>query len=379
MLVKLFSFLFFFGTVLLTTVLMIRYFYHKLMSAFPRTKLYRRELKLFYLPIFAVPFVFANRGIAGSLSITVVSYILYAYFTFMFIFFLWGLIVESFILLRRFFKKYYLKKMPLRKRRLLFGFLFIISFHTISSGFWMARDIKVNHLEISSEKISEKIRIAQLSDTHFSQMLGEGFAGNIVNIVSSLNPDIIVHTGDFFDHSILNPKETFDLIKKLKAPLGKFAIIGNHEYINKIESSKKQIENIGFKIIENGSIAIKDEIILASVTDITGKRFGFEIPGDIEILEALDNSKFIVFLKHQPKLPKKGENYFNLMLSGHTHAGQIFPFGFFVKIVFKYYSGTYRFENGSVLHVNRGTGTWGPPVRFGASAEITVIDLIPEK
>ncbi len=375
---KLFSFLFFFGTVLLTTVLMIRYFYHKLMSAFPRTKLYRRELKLFYFPIFAVPFIFSNRGLYGSLTITVLSYFLYAYFTFMFIFFLWGLIVEFFIFIRMFFRKYYLKKMPLRKRRLVFGFLFIISFHTISSGFWMARDIKIEHLKIPSEKISERIRIVQLSDTHFSQVNGEGFARNIVNAVNPLDPDIIVHTGDFFDHSLLNPDKTFAEIKKLEAPLGKFAIIGNHEYINDIESSRKYIENAGFTIIENGTMDVGNDIVIASVVDIAGKRFGHDIPDDMEILGGIDRSKFIIFLKHQPKLNKGVEEKFDLMLSGHTHAGQIFPFGIFVNLVFRFYRGTYSFKNGSILHVNRGTGTWGPPVRFGASAEITVIDIFPD-
>jgi uncharacterized protein len=378
MLGELFSFLLFFGTVFLITILMIRYFYFKIMFAFPRTKLYRRELKLFYLPIFAVPFIFSNRGIQGSLPITVLSYIIYAYFTFMFIFFLWGLTIELFIRIRGIFKKLYLKKMPLRKRRIVFGGLFLITFHTISSGFWMARDIKVEYLEIETAKVTERTRIVQISDTHFSQMLGVGFAKNIVEIVAAVKPDIIIHTGDFFDHSVLDPEGVFKVLRTLEAPLGKYAIIGNHEYINKIEDSKGHIKNSGFSIIENSSVSIGEDILLSSVTDISGKRFGHTIPQDSSILKDLDSSKFIVFLKHQPKLKKDTVEKFDLMLSGHTHAGQIFPFGIFVRMAFRYYRGTYRFSKGSILHVNRGTGTWGPPVRFGASAEITLIDIIPK-
>ncbi len=377
MLLNLFSFLFFFGTVLLTTLLMTRYFYHKIMSAFPKTKLYRRELKLFYLPVFTVPFIFANKGIQGSFTITVMSYILYGYFTFIFIFFLWGLITEFFIRLRKLSKKHYSKKLSLKKRRALFFGLFIITFHTISSGFWMARDLKIEHLEIKTDKVDSDIRVVLLADTHFNQVSGLGFAKNIVETVAPLNPDLILHAGDFYDHSILDPAGTFEVMRKLQAPLGKYAVAGNHEYINKIESSEKYISDSGFTLIKNDSIAIGEHLILAAVTDSAAKRFGFEVPDDNEILRELDRSKFIIFLKHQPKFQKNTKEKFDLMLAGHTHAGQIFPFGLFVKTAFKYSNGTYNLPSGATIHVSRGTGTWGPPVRFGAAAEITVIDIIP--
>ena len=146
-------------------------------------------------------------------------------------------------------------------------------------------------------------------------MIGVGFAENIVETVTPLKPDIIIHTGDFYDHSLLDPEGTFATMRKLEAPLGKYAIIGNHEYINKIEASKKHIEHSGFHLIENNNIEIGENLVIVSVADASGKRFGYEIPDDEEILQNTDRSKYIIFLKHRPKLKKGTEKKFDLMLS----------------------------------------------------------------
>ena len=84
-----------------------------------------------------------------------------------------------------------------------------------------------------------------------------------------------------------------------------------------------------------------------------------------------------ILLKHQPYVEKDAPGAFDLQLSGHTHKGQIFPFSLITRRFFPFHSGNYRLANDVLLHVSRGTGTWGPPIRFLSPPEITVIDLIP--
>ena len=376
--VNILSFLTFLTVVISISILMIKYFIHSMMGGSSRMAKYRRELKLLYIPIFLSFFLFSDRSLQGSFPLTVFSLVLYTFFTFMFVFFLYGLFLEIIFLFRRLFPAKYSKELPMFKKRLVFITLFLISFHTVGSGFFMAEDIQVVNLKIKSGKVEKYTKIVQISDVHFSMTTGVPFAEKIKNIIDEIKPDIILSTGDFLDHGMLEPVKITEIMNSMTAPYGKYAISGNHEFINDFNNSKEFIEQSGFKLIDNQILDVWRNITLSAVSDRTGKRFGMEAPPDIEILKKTHNSRFNIFLKHQPYLKKGAHEHFDLMLSGHTHAGQIFPFGFFVRMAFRYCSGTYRFKNGSLLHVNRGTGTWGPPIRFGSMPEITFIELIPK-
>jgi len=313
----------------------------------------------------------------GSISLSIFSCILYAFFTFMFVFFLYGLFIELVILIRKLFRNTYSARLPLYKKRLVFIVLFLISFHTVATGFFLAGDIQVVNLKIKSPKVEKYTRIVQVTDIHFSATTGLPFAQKIASIITELKPDILLSTGDYLDHGMMEPEKISAVMNSISAPLGKFAITGNHEFINDFKNSKDFIEQSGFKLIDNQILDVWRNITLSAVSDRTGKRFGMDAPKDSDILKKTHPSRFNIFLKHQPKIEKGTTDRFDLMLSGHTHAGQIFPFGIFVRMAFKYCSGNYKFNSGSILHVSRGTGTWGPPVRFGSMPEITLIELIP--
>jgi len=96
------------------------------------------------------------------------------------------------------------------------------------------------------------------------------------------------------------------------------------------------------------------------------------------LLQAAPNSVFRLLLKHRPIVEKDSEGRFDLQLSGHTHKGQIFPFNFLTWVSFPVKTGLTNLESGGFLYVSRGTGVWGPPIRFLAPPEITIIDLLPE-
>jgi len=96
---------------------------------------------------------------------------------------------------------------------------------------------------------------------------------------------------------------------------------------------------------------------------------------DSKVLRQFRSENFNIYLKHRPELADGDAANFDLMLSGHTHGGQIFPFTILVKLTNKYLAGLYELGGGALLYVSRGTGSWGPPVRFGATPEITLIEL----
>lgn len=355
--------------VIAITVGMVRFFILSLKKAFPVCNMHNFLLKILYLPIFASFFLFYDRSLQGSFYSVILSFMLYFYFTFLFMFFLYGIFFELLIFLRR---------ENFKKRKFMFAVLSGLAFYTIAVGLYLAQDVRIEKLEIASNKIGQPVRIVQLSDIHFSSMIGTEFAEKIRDIVNNLKPDIVIVTGDFVDHGIMDPEGIATAMREINAPLGKYAISGNHEFINGFDKSADYIKWSGFSFIYSESVKMNNGLILVSVIDKTAKRFGYDIPDDIETLKKADPSDFVIFLKHQPSIKEGTEQYFDLMLSGHTHGGQIFPFGIFVKMVFNYFSGTYRFDNGSILHVNRGTGTWGPPIRFGSMPEITLIELVPK-
>jgi predicted MPP superfamily phosphohydrolase len=249
-------------------------------------------------------------------------------------------------------------------------------------GFFEAQNIQIEKLSFSSPKIKEgrTIKIVQISDVHFSPIISVHSAKKIRDMVQKQNPDIIISTGDFLDRAIRKKKEVAAVMRTLKAPLGKYAITGNHEFIAGIKYSVDFIKNSGFKLIRNDTVVIEDMLNLTGVDDLSASRFGYTVKISEEtVLSKVDSKNYTILLKHQPKVDEKNTQYYDLQLSGHTHAGQIFPFTLFAKIAFPYLCGFYKVNDNTNIYVNRGTGTWGPPIRFLVSPEITVIELKHQK
>jgi len=95
------------------------------------------------------------------------------------------------------------------------------------------------------------------------------------------------------------------------------------------------------------------------------------------LLKGLPKNRFTLFLKHQPIVSKESLDLFDLQLSGHTHKGQIFPFSLMTKLAYHMHTGLSELNQNTLLYVSRGSGTWGPPIRFLAPPEVTIIDLVP--
>ncbi len=228
-------------------------------------------------------------------------------------------------------------------------------------------------------KAFKNFKIVQISDLHLGQMMTKKTLEQIVGQVNSLKPDLIAITGDLTDGPTGKLLSEADPLKNLKAEKGIYFVTGNHEYYSGVEKWTLAIDKMEIKVLNNENIKIRREdnyFYLAGVTDHEGKNFGREHASDFKkALSGLENGKKKILLAHQPIAVQKASEYgTDLVLAGHTHGGQIWPFNYFVYLQQPYLKGFYDY-NGTKLYVNQGTGCWGPPVRLGSKNEITQIIL----
>ncbi|MBI5055871.1 MAG: metallophosphoesterase [Nitrospirae bacterium] len=250
---------------------------------------------------------------------------------------------------------------------------------TISAyGYFDAKDIRVEHVTFKTAKLPANIsslKIAQISDVHIGLIIREERLKRILGKVKAANPDILVSTGDLVDGQINRLEGLEKLLNEVNPRYGKFAITGNHEYYAGLKQALDFTTKGGFKILRGETVNAAG-INIAGVDDPAGEAFGlYKNISEKELLSGLDHGKFTLLLKHRPFADKDSAGLFDLQLSGHTHKGQIFPFSLLTKFYYPSDSGLSNPLANSYLYVSRGTGTWGPPVRFLSHPEVTLIEL----
>jgi len=240
---------------------------------------------------------------------------------------------------------------------------------------WIQRE----HVVIESPKIPEtpgRFRIVQISDVHLGLIMGKRQLSRILNIVRAAKPDILVSTGDLLDGQIDGIDELATAFQQIKPPYGKYAVNGNHEYYVGIEKARGFCKAAGFTLLSHETFDIPGILTIAGVDDLASNRFG--LVGRVtenQLLSGIPRDRFVLVLKHRPVLNEGSKGLFDLQLSGHTHRGQIFPFSLIIKMLYPIDAGLLNLADGSLLYVNRGSGTWGPPMRLLAPPEVTIIDL----
>lgn len=247
-------------------------------------------------------------------------------------------------------------------------------------GYIEAQRIRVQNLTISANETllpDGKLRIVQISDVHVGILNRNSRLTPILERVRAANPDILVSTGDLLDGELDNIMKDATRFASLPSKYGKFAILGNHEYYAGLDRSIEFTQAAGFTILRDDVVRVAGITVLGS-DDITGRRFAET--GKRKGFKKAQSAKrdgFVLLLKHQPHIDPSAN--FHLMLSGHTHGGQLYPFGLLVKIYFPHLYGLMEISPDKFLYISRGAGTWGPPVRIFAPPEITVIDLVGKK
>jgi predicted MPP superfamily phosphohydrolase len=222
-------------------------------------------------------------------------------------------------------------------------------------------------------------RIVQLSDIHVGPTIGRKFIEQIVAQTNALDPDVIVITGDLVDGSVAILRDAVAPLAALKAKDGVFFVTGNHEYYSGVDEWLAHLPSLGIRVLRNERVVLgegSDAIELAGVDDWSARGFGHGHGADLgQALAGRDRGRVLILLAHQPKqIIEAAREDVDLQLSGHTHGGQMFPFGYLVGLQQPYVAGFHMHE-GTALYVSRGTGYWGPPMRVGSPAEITQIEL----
>ncbi len=242
-----------------------------------------------------------------------------------------------------------------------------------------ASRIEVVRVRIATDRLPpavHSVRIAQISDLHLGLVHRNRKARDVAAIVARERPDILVSTGDLVDGELDHIDGLSETFRDLPTPMGKYAVTGNHEYYRGLAQSIEFTRRAGFTVLRNESVVAGGAIRIAGVDDPTQDRLGDRgRPPEADVLGDRPDGRFTILLKHRPSIDPASQGRFDLQLSGHTHHGQIFPFQLFTRLVYPLLGGSHAVPGGGTLHVSRGTGTWGPPMRFLARPEITIVDL----
>jgi uncharacterized protein len=171
-----------------------------------------------------------------------------------------------------------------------------------------------------------------------------------------------------------------EILQEVNPRYGKYGVTGNHEFYAGLGQALEFTEKAGFTILRGKVTAIGDFMTIVGVDDPAGSGL-HRSDGEIEreLLGRVPRERFTLLLKHRPDVEKDSAALFDLQLSGHVHKGQVFPFRLFTRLFYQMYAGFYQLSTGSHLYVSRGTGTWGPPIRFLTPPEVTLIELVHDE
>jgi predicted MPP superfamily phosphohydrolase len=203
-------------------------------------------------------------------------------------------------------------------------------------GYFEACAIRSERIVIASPKVpkeGKRLTIVQISDVHLGLIVREGRLEKILDKVKEAQPDILVSTGDLVDGQIDDLTGLAELLNEIHPRFGKFAVTGNHEFYAGLDQALRFTEKAGFTMLRGEA---RDVAVIG----------------------------------------EEAQRLVDLQLSGHTHKGQIFPFTYASKAFYPYNAGLVSLPGNFYLYVSRGSGTWGPPIRFLAPPEVTIITLV---
>ncbi|ODA39622.1 metallophosphoesterase [Desulfosporosinus sp. BG] len=260
--------------------------------------------------------------------------------------------------------------------------VFILVVAIISYGAWNARHPRINHYDLTIAKQAgalKQLHVVMVSDIHLGTIINNGYLTKLVNSVNELKPDLVLFPGDVFDENIesTNKLQTVDNFRRLNAPYGVFAVLGNHEYIGgNAEEAIKYLGEAGVQVLRDSSQEIAGSFYVIGRDDRSSERVNKVKRQTLDtLMRGVNRSLPIIVMDHQPlQLDEPFEQGVDLQLSGHTHAGQLFPIRLITQRVFEDDWGYLR-KGDFQLIVSSGYGTWGPPIRLGNTPEIVDITI----
>lgn len=263
------------------------------------------------------------------------------------------------------------------KRLLLMGAVCALAF---LGSVWEAHTLRIRRVTLPLlSPTAAALRIAHLSDLHLGGLSPRRHRQRLTETLVALQPDLLLSSGDFTDAPVARIEPDLAAFAALNPPLGKYGVLGNHEFYQGLDQAIAAHTRAGFRLLRGEWVEIAPSLIVAGVDDRDGHRLGHGAATDEghAIPETSDGRAVVLLLKHRPSVSPAAAQRADLQLSGHTHGGQIFPFGVFVRLFNPRLAGWFRISSRLRLYVSRGVGFWGPPLRLLAPPEITLIELVP--
>jgi predicted MPP superfamily phosphohydrolase len=237
-------------------------------------------------------------------------------------------------------------------------------------GAWEANQVAVTRVELSSPELPEEFdgtSVALVSDIHAGAVRSAEFTRDVVDLVAAEEPDLVVIAGDLVDGTAARYGQEVAPLADLRAPLGVYAVTGNHEMYRDTANWVEEFRALGLTVLENESMSLtrgRAGITLAGVHDREGT--GRWAPDYDAALSGTDDAGFVLLLAHQPLQAESVQGRgVDLQLSGHTHGGQMWPLNYLVPLQQPVVDGLDVVGDVPVL-TSRGVGAWGAAVRVAA-------------
>ena len=253
-------------------------------------------------------------------------------------------------------------------------------------GYFMARRVaRVVEVEVRVRGLPQALSgftIAQISDIHVGPTIKRDFVEAIVKRVNALGADMVAITGDLVDGSVRELAAHTEPLGALTSRHGTYVVTGNHEYYSGVHGWVRELRRLGARVLLNEHVLLEHDggtLVLAGVTDYSAHHFDASHRSDPQgAIAGAPGDAIKVLLAHQPRsAAAAAQAGYHLQLSGHTHGGQFWPWNHFVRLQQPFTAGLEKLGE-MWLYISRGTGYWGPPMRFGIPSEITRIRLVAE-
>ncbi|MBE1236143.1 metallophosphoesterase [Phaeovibrio sulfidiphilus] len=253
-----------------------------------------------------------------------------------------------------------------------------------------AQNVQPRYVTIEAPNLApadRPFRLVVASDVHLSRILGAGFLEKILAITDKARGDVFLSLGDLVDTDMTSRHTEAWMLSDLWTPYGSYGVPGNHEYYVDFQNALDFHNRANIQLVY-GQLKRVGPIWLAGLDDPAGGHWTKKaqtLAAEIQQLRAEDPKAFVVLLSHRPRVPDPLFGLSDLQLSGHTHGGQIWPARYLALMANGHVpNGLTEVDSpddGSRHHVyvSQGTGTWGPPMRFLAPPEVTVIDIVPPR
>jgi predicted MPP superfamily phosphohydrolase len=235
---------------------------------------------------------------------------------------------------------------------------------------------KVRHVNLSIPKSAggrDSLTVVMMSDLHIGEIIGKKQVEKFVSMSNAQHPDLVVLVGDLIDYEVRYAERmrAENDLRRLEAPLGVYAVYGNHEYRANRHAKTRWIKQTGATLLVDSTVWVDSAFYLVGRDDYVNK----ERKPLASVMKGVDREKPVILLDHQPlTLAEAAMNGIDLGLYGHTHNGQYWPYPLFLRLVYECVYGYYR-KGDSQFYISSGIGVAGPPYRVGTSSEMVVLHI----